>query len=63
MDATTRRKADAATPPEQAGESEQVAGQEPQEQQEPGCVHHWVLGDPRNGRIVGTCRRASAIPQ
>ncbi len=25
-----------------------------------GCVHHWVLGDPVAGQILGTCRRCKA---
>ncbi len=24
------------------------------------CVHHWVLGDPAGGQIVGSCRRCRA---
>ena len=26
----------------------------------PSCVHHWVLSDPSNGRILGRCRRCDA---
>ena len=26
----------------------------------PQCVHHWMLGDPISGRIVGRCRRCDA---
>ena len=21
------------------------------------CIHHWVLGEPRRGKVRGTCRR------
>ena len=24
------------------------------------CVHHWVLGDPVAGQILGSCRRCKA---
>jgi hypothetical protein len=24
------------------------------------CVHHWVLGDPIGGEILGNCRRCRA---
>ena len=26
----------------------------------PHCVHHWLLGDPMSGRILGRCRRCNA---
>ncbi|TAJ21549.1 MAG: hypothetical protein EPO65_01345 [Dehalococcoidia bacterium] len=26
----------------------------------PTCVHHWVLGDPANGEVVGRCKRCGA---
>lgn len=26
----------------------------------PACVHHWVLGEPVDGEIVGRCRRCAA---
>ena len=26
----------------------------------PACVHHWVLGDPSNGEVVGRCQRCGA---
>ena len=25
-----------------------------------GCVHHWLLGDPMEGRIPATCKRCGA---
>jgi hypothetical protein len=25
-----------------------------------GCVHHWVLGDPANGQVLGRCKRCGA---
>jgi hypothetical protein len=28
--------------------------------QMPHCVHHWLLGDPISGRILGRCRRCDA---
>lgn len=30
------------------------------DEQTPHCVHHWLLGDPISGRIVGRCRRCDA---
>lgn len=26
----------------------------------PSCVHHWLLSEPSNGRILGRCRRCDA---
>ena len=26
----------------------------------PACVHHWLLGEPVNNRIVGHCKRCGA---
>ena len=26
----------------------------------PTCVHHWLLSEPTNGRILGRCRRCDA---
>ena len=26
----------------------------------PHCVHHWVLGDPISGQILGRCKRCNA---
>jgi len=26
----------------------------------PACVHHWLLGEPVNNRILGRCRRCGA---
>lgn len=26
----------------------------------PGCVHHWLLGDPFEGRIPASCKRCGA---
>ena len=26
----------------------------------PACIHHWMLGDPANGRIIGQCRKCGA---
>ena len=26
----------------------------------PVCVHHWLLSEPSNGRILGRCRRCDA---
>lgn len=26
----------------------------------PACVHHWVLGDPTSGLVVGRCKRCNA---
>lgn len=26
----------------------------------PTCIHHWVLGDPSNGEVVGRCKRCGA---
>ena len=30
------------------------------EPEEPTCVHHWMLGEPTGGMIVGRCRRCDA---
>lgn len=27
---------------------------------QPNCVHHWVLGDPASGVVLGRCRRCHA---
>ena len=27
---------------------------------QPSCVHHWMLGEPAGGLIVGRCRRCNA---
>lgn len=24
------------------------------------CIHRWVLGEPRNGKVEGSCRRCGA---
>lgn len=29
-------------------------------QDAPTCVHHWLLGDPVGGQIVGQCKRCGA---
>ena len=26
----------------------------------PECVHHWLLGDPSNGFVMGRCKRCNA---
>jgi len=26
----------------------------------PECVHHWILGEPFQGRIIGRCRKCGA---
>ena len=26
----------------------------------PSCVHHWLLSEPTNGRILGRCKRCDA---
>jgi hypothetical protein len=26
----------------------------------PSCVHHWLLGDPTQGQVVGRCKRCGA---
>ena len=26
----------------------------------PTCVHHWLLGEPASGRVVGRCKRCGA---
>lgn len=42
--------------------TEEQSIQEPQaaELEAPSCVHHWLLAEPTNGRILGRCRRCDA---
>jgi hypothetical protein len=30
------------------------------EAEPPGCVHHWLLGEPTGGMVVGRCKRCDA---
>jgi hypothetical protein len=39
---------------------ELVTVDEGTEPEAPTCVHHWMLGEPTSGMVVGRCRRCDA---